>query len=129
MKFSNDKPVNARYVNLNNEYGQAIITTSEMYSGPVPRVKETIVITEEIKDKLISIIPMEKTTEKDDYEGAIIRGDIIVAGTIPSPDIEMVVDFPNTKDISGRIMILPKEDILEMMKTASSSSSDQRSFR
>ena len=121
MKFSNDTPVNVRYVNLDNEYKQAIITTSEMYNGPIPRIKETIVITEEIKDKLTSIIPMEKTTAKDDYEGAIIRGDIIVAGTIPSPDIEMVLDFPNMKDVSGRVMILPKEDILEMIKTTSPS--------
>lgn len=119
MKLSNDIPVDVRYVNLDNEYEQAIITTSEMYRGPIPRVKETIVLTEEIKAKLITIIPMEKTSAKDDYEGAIIRGDIIVAGTIPSPDIEMVLDFPNMKDVSGRIIILPKEDILEMMKTPS----------
>ena len=123
MKFSNDTPVDVRYVNLNNEYGSAIITTSEMYSGSIPRVKETIVITEEKRDKLISIIPAEKSTvkEKDYCEGFIIRGDIIVAGTIPSPDIEMVLDFPNMKDVSGRIIILPKEDILEMMRSALSS--------
>ena len=119
MKLLN-APDDIRYVNLNNEYEQAMLTTDEMYSGPIPRIKETIVITEEIKAKLMSIIPMEKTTVGDNYEGAIIRGDIIVAGTIPSPDIEMVLDFPKMKNVSGRIMILPKEDILEMMKTTSS---------
>lgn len=126
MNFSNDVPDAVsdvvRYVKLNNDYEYAMITTVdmvEMYDiGSIPRVKETIVITEEIQDKLISIIPMEKHT--NDNTRCIIRGDIIVAGTIPSPDIEMVLDFPKMKDVSGRIILLPKEDILEMIKTTSS---------
>jgi hypothetical protein len=42
MKFSNDAPVDVRYVNLNNGYECAMITTSEMYSGSILREREIV---------------------------------------------------------------------------------------
>lgn len=117
----NNTNYNVKSINLNNGYGHAMITTEEIFEGEIPRVKETITLSKDVREKLLEVIPKEKAPvpfrDNDGYvvsdDGIIVRGDIIVAGTIPSPDIEMVI--PEMK-VRGRVFILDKESILDSIR-------------
>ena len=112
---------NVKSINLNNGYGHAMLTTEEIFEGEIPKIKETIVLSKDVREKLLEVIPKEKAPvpfkDNDGYvvsdDGIIVRGDIIVAGTIPSPDIEMVIPEMHVK---GRVFILDKDDILESIR-------------
>ena len=90
-----------------------MLTTDCLFSGDTPKVKEVINLTKQTQDKLIEIVPKEYTN--DSGTASIIRGDIIVAGTLPSPDIEMI---HNNGISRGRIHVLDKEDILAELKNS-----------
>jgi len=112
---------NVKFINLNNGYGHAMLTTEEIFEGEIPRVKETITLSKDVKKKLLEVIPKEKAPEpfRDNEghvvsnDGIIVRGDIIVAGTIPSPDIEMVIPDMHVR---GRVCVLDKESILDSIR-------------
>lgn len=112
---------NIKSINLENGYGHATITTEEFISGEIPRIKETITLSKDVREKLLAVIPKEKAPEpfrdNDGYvvsdDGIIVRGDILLAGTIPSPDIEMVIPDMNVR---GRVCVLDKDSILDSIR-------------
>ena len=107
-----DKEYAARYVDLNDDlYKQAIFTTESLITDPIPKATEVINLDDiNVRKRLNALIPRDHTDEIN-HNSVIIRGDIFVAGTVPSPNIEM--HWGGSK---ARIFILDKDTIINSIK-------------
>ena len=98
-------------INMNDSmYAQAIFTTDQIISYPMPKANEIIDISDiTMRVRLNSLIPKDCVGDRPDL--VMIRGDIFVAGTVPSPNIELCYG-----DTRARILILDKDVIMNIIK-------------
>lgn len=109
-----DKEYTARYVDLgDSHYKKAMFTTDQFMNYPMPKANEIIYLDDyNIRKRLSDLLP-RICPDDTNAEGVLIRGDIFVAGTIPSPNIEM--HWGSSKI---RTLILDKEIIINDIKEA-----------
>ncbi len=84
---------------------------------PKPKATEVMYLTNDVYDRMRKILPSKPAKTGIDCE-IIILGDIIIANTIPSPDIEFIIEPDKSTKIVGRVIPFPRDTIIELMKTS-----------
>ena len=85
---------------------------------PRPKATEIMYLEgDDLYDRMIEILP-KKPVKGGGNDEFIILGDIIVANTIPSPDIEFVEDIDNNFRTVSQVIIFPHDTIIELIKTS-----------
>lgn len=83
---------------------------------PKPKATEIMYITQDIFRRMVEILPKKKVTGTNNE--FIVKGDIIIANTIPSPNIEFVIEPDDSTKIVGRVITFPRDTIVEIMNTS-----------
>lgn len=115
--------MNIKEIEIPSDYKYAMVTTDPLFEGDWPRVKETIDVDPATAAKLKMIVPKENEhVSEGGFDRAEIRGDIIISGTIPTPDIEIdftrcIVDNPANVRVTGQICVETREGVMTMLKT------------
>ena len=118
---------NIKLIKLKGNKGAAVITKDPL-TDILPDMRkynskptEIIYFDTELKDKLFKILPAKEISGIEG--GYSIRGDIFVANTIPSPDIEIIREIKEgyySKEcqsiVKGRIFLVEPATIIEMCK-------------
>lgn len=120
---------NIKLIKLENDKGNAgdVVITKDPLTNILPDMRkhnpkptEIMYFDTELKDKLFKILPAKEVSGVEG--GYSVRGDIFVANTIPSPDIEIIKEIKEgySKEyqsiIKGRIFLVEPEIISEMCK-------------
>ena len=104
-------------------YGTALVTTAPFASFPKP--KESIHLDIKTMNKLLNFIPtgdsnLDYSTwsrEKSlNLKPFAVKGDIIIAETIPAKDIIMTMDMSSGETVTAQFIVCDSESILEQLK-------------
>ena len=103
-------------------YGDALITTAPFAKFPKP--KESIHLNVETMNKLLDFIPTgdnsvpysKMARANKDLKPFKVKGDIIMAGTIPSKDLIMSLTMSNGEKLTAQFLVCDPETILDQLK-------------
>ena len=103
-------------------YGTALITTAPFASFPKP--KESIHLNIDTINKLLDFIPTGDNAvpystmarANKDLKPFVVKGDILLAGTIPSKDLIMTLTMSNGESATAQFLACDPESILEQLK-------------
>ena len=111
-----------KYVPCTSYGNFAFLTTNTIASG-YPKPKEVIYLNNDQVYDLFNIIPSfnKKNVEnarknKDNLKGEQISTDIILAGTLPSKDIQICFSESENEMYRGQIMVMEPEEIMNAIK-------------
>ena len=103
-------------------YGTALITTAPFASFPKP--KESINLNVDTMNRLLDFIPTGENAipyskmarANKELKPFSVKGDIILAETIPAKDLIMTVNMSNGESVTAQFIICDSKSILEQLK-------------
>lgn len=134
-----NKLENIRLIKLKGNNGNVgnVVITKDPLTNILPDMRkynskptEIMYFDTELKNKLFKILPAKEVSGVEG--GYSVRGDIFVANTIPSPDIEIIREIKEgyskeyQSTIKGRIFLVEPEIIIEMCKIIRGDDFDDR---